>query len=135
MLDCCLRERREPGGVVQSIRIVILEYPSFSMNEYLCITLLAKPGEAETAFKSRLAAFWTHMLRNKPDDYEKVYAEASRFDTTDGRVSRQYMAEVEVIDMLTAELTAHGIAVAVIDPDDTYSKYEATSPDWFQIEH
>jgi hypothetical protein len=105
------------------------------MTDYLCLTLLANPGEGEAAFKGRLAAFWTHMLRNKPDDYEKVYAEASRFDTTDGRISRQYMAEVEVIDVLTAELSALGVAFATIDADDTYSKYEATSPDWFQIEH
>ena len=105
------------------------------MTEYLCLTLLANPGEAEAAFKARLAAFWTHMLRTKPDDYEKVYAEATRFASTDGRVSRQYMAEVDVMSVLTAELTANGIAFAHIDMDDGYSKYEASGPDWFQIEH
>lgn len=105
------------------------------MTEYLCLTLIATPGEAESSFKSRLAVFWTHMLRNKPDDYEKVYAEATRFGSTEGRVSRQYMAEVEVIDLLTSELKAHTIAFTTIDPDDVYSKYEASGPDWFQIEH
>jgi hypothetical protein len=105
------------------------------MAEYLCLTLLANPGETEAAFKARLAAFWTHMLRNKPDDYEKVYAEATRFASSGGQLSRQYMVELDVIDALTTELTAHGLAFAPVDSDDTYSKYEAVSPDWFQIEH
>jgi hypothetical protein len=103
--------------------------------EYVCITLVANPDESEPAFKARLAAFWTHMLPNQPDDYERVYAEATRFGTTDGRVSRQYMVEVDAIDAVTAALTANGIAFAPVDVDDTYSKYEAASPDWFQIEH
>lgn len=105
------------------------------MPEYLCLTLLANPDEPEAAFKARLAVFWTHMLRNKPDDYEKVYAEATRFGSDGGRVSRQYMTEAGVLGVLTAELTANGIALAPVDPDDTYSKYEASGPDWFQIEH
>jgi hypothetical protein len=105
------------------------------MPEYLCLTLLANAGEPEAAFKARLAAFWTYLLRNRPDDYEKVYAEATRFGSDGGRVSRQYMAESGVVDVLLAELTSHGIAVAPVDPDDTYSKYEASGPDWFQIEH
>ena len=105
------------------------------MSEYLCLTLLANAGEPEAAFKARLAVFWTHMLRNKPDDYEKVYAEATRFGSTDDRVSRQYMVEAEVAAMLAAELTANGIALVPVDLDDAYSKYEAAGPDWFQIEH
>lgn len=105
------------------------------MTDYLCLTLLAAPDESEAAFKARLSAFWTHLLRNKPDDYEKVYAEATRFGRTQGRVSRQYMVEVDAIDAVTGELTANGITFAPVDRDDTYSKYEATSPDWFQIEH
>lgn len=105
------------------------------MQEYLCLTLLAHPDEAESVFKARLASFWTHMIRNRPDDYEKVYAEMTRFSVIDGRAARQYMAEVEVIAALTAELGAHGIAHAPVDPDDIYSKYEASGSDWFQIEH
>lgn len=105
------------------------------MTEYLCLTLLANPDESETAFKARLAAFWTHMIRNKSDEYEKVYAEATRFTVTDGRVARQYMAEVNVIAALTVELAASGLAVAPIDPDDLYTKYEASGTEWFQIEH
>jgi hypothetical protein len=75
------------------------------------------------------------MLRNRPDDYENIYAEASRFGMENGRISRQYLVEAEVIDAVAAELSAHHIQHAEIDRDDTYSKYEAATPDWFQIEH
>jgi hypothetical protein len=105
------------------------------MNDYLCVTLMGNSGEGEAAFKARLAAFWTHMIRNRPDDYEKIYAEATRFGNDAGQVTRQYMVEVDVAEVLAAELISNGIAAAPIDLDDTYSKYEAVSPDWFQIEH
>ena len=105
------------------------------MTEYLCLTILGDAGEPEANLKARLTAFWTHMIRNKPDDYERVYAEATRFGGADGRPSRQYMVEVDAIDAVTAELSAAGLAFTPPDRDDTYSKYEATSPDWFQIEH
>jgi len=105
------------------------------MTEYLCLTLLAEPGEAEGGFKARLAAFWTHVLRTRPEDYAKVYAEAARFGSEGGLLSRQYMAEAEVCDVLVAELAAVGIAYEPVDPDDTYSKYEAAAPEWFQIPH
>lgn len=105
------------------------------MIEYVCLTLHARHGESEPAFKARLTAFWTHMLRNKPDDYERVYAEATRFGIADGCMTRQYMLEVEAAPALIAELTATGITFEPVDVDDTYTKYEATSPDWFQIEH
>ncbi len=106
-----------------------------ALTEYLCLTLLGEPGESEPAFKARLTAFWTHLLRNRPEEYERVYAEATRFGETDGRVSRQYMVEVDAVDAVTAALSEFGIGYLPPDPDDTYSKYEATSPDWFQIEH
>lgn len=105
------------------------------MSEYVCVTVLGNAGESEAAFKARLAAFWTHLLRNRPDDYERVYAEATRFGTTGGAVSRQYMVEADAAGVVTAEMTARGVAFEPVDPDDTYSKYEASSPDWFQIEH
>jgi hypothetical protein len=105
------------------------------LTEYVCLTLLANPGETEAAFKARLAVFWTHMIRNRKDDYERVYAEATRFGVTDGRVSRQYMVEVDAADVVTAELSANGVAFSPVDADDTYTKYEAASPDWFQIPH
>ena len=105
------------------------------MDEYVCVTLLGRSGEPESAFKSRLVAFWTHMLRNRPDAYERVYAEATEFEARGGRVSRQYMVEPGVAPVLTAELAAAGIDVGPVDPDDLYSKAEASSSDWFQIEH
>jgi hypothetical protein len=105
------------------------------VTEYVCVTVLAEPEEAEAGFKARLAAFWTHMLRNQPDEYERVYAEATRFGRAEGRVSRQYMVEVDAAAAVTVELAAKGLAFAPVDADDTYTKYEAASPDWFQIEH
>ena len=105
------------------------------MDEYICVTLLGKPGEPESAFRSRLVAFWTHMLRNRPDDYEKVYAEATEFESNGGRVSRQYMVEPAAVPVLTTELAAAGIDVDPVDGDDLYSKAEASSSGWFQIEH
>ncbi|MCI0704281.1 MAG: hypothetical protein L0241_24750 [Planctomycetia bacterium] len=105
------------------------------MSEYLCLTLIASAGEAESAFKSRLTAFWTHLLRTRKDTYEAVFAESTHSGTTDGRVSRQYMVEVSAAQMVLAELSACGIASLPLDPDDTYSKYEASGSEWFQIPH
>ena len=105
------------------------------MTEYLSVTLLGNPGESEAAFTSRLTTFWTHMLRNRPDDYEKVFAEAVRFGSADGRVSRLYLVEADGVEALARELASHGIHHAPLDLDDIYTKYEAATPDWFQIEH
>lgn len=105
------------------------------MSDYLCLTLLAREDESPATFKARLTEFWTHMLRQRPDDYEKVYAEATTFGQHEGHVTRQYMVEADGIEVLEKELAAHGIAYHPIDPDDVYSKYEASSPEWFQIEH
>ena len=105
------------------------------MTEYVCLTLLADAGEPEPAFKGRLAAFWTHMIRHRPDDYERVYSEAVAFETEGGKLCRKYMIEPNVFAALAAELTAHAVAFAEVDVDDLYSKAEASSPDWFQIDH
>ena len=104
-------------------------------DEFLCLTLVASPGESEAAFKSRLVAFWTHMIRNRLADYEKVYSEATEFETEDGKVARRYMVEPAVVPALAAELAGQGIDHLPVDPDDLYSKAEASSSDWFQIEH
>lgn len=105
------------------------------MTDYLCITMIGRPDEAEADFKARLTEFWTHMLRNRPDDYERVYSEAKEFDTHGDRPTRQYIAEAGVMGVLTAELTAAGVDFLPVDEDEIYSKYEASSSDWFQIEH
>jgi len=105
------------------------------MNELVCVTLVGRLDEAEKLFQGRLSTFWTHMLRNFPDDYEQIYAEASRAGTCEGRITRQYMVAVDGLETLTTELAGAGIDHEPIDADDTYTKYEAVSPDWFQIDH
>lgn len=110
-------------------------YRETLMAEYLCLTLVANAGESEVSFKSRLAAFWTFLIRARPDDYVKVYAEASKFGNVGGRISRQYMVEVDGADALFSDLETNAISVEPVDRDDTYSKYEAASPEWFQIPH
>ena len=105
------------------------------MDEFVILTVTGGPGEDEAGFKARLTAFWTHVLRTRPDDYEQVYAEASRFGRAGGRVSRQYMVGLAAVDAVAAELAAAGLGHDPVDRDDLYSKYEATSPDWFQLDH
>ena len=105
------------------------------MTDYLCLTLLARAEESEAAFKSRLTSFWTHLLRNRPDDYAKVYAEATHFGSTEGKLSRQYLVEADAIDVLTDDLTTSDVDFLPVDADDMYTKYEAAPPDWFWIEH
>ncbi len=102
--------------------------------EYLCLTLVGREGETEAAFQSRLYAFWTHVLRNRPDEYERVYSEAVAFEEEAGLITRRYMVEPEAVDALTAELAAHDIDFRDVDRDDLYSKAEASSSEWFQIE-
>jgi hypothetical protein len=103
------------------------------MDEFVCVTLLAKPGEPQAAFQRRLTEFWTHMLRTRPEVYEGVYAEARAFDQEDGVTSRQYMVRMEAADGVAAELRAKGVAFVPIDPDEGYNKAEASSSEWFQI--
>src|ERR1700736_2390199 len=105
------------------------------LDEYVCITLLARPGESQAEFSGRLSQFWTHMLRTRLAAFEMVYAESSAFAALDERWSRQYLAEEAVIDVLAAEFTAAGVDFVPINRDDVYSRYEAISPEWMQIEH
>lgn len=105
------------------------------MTEYLCLTLLANAGEPEPAFKSRLTAFWSHLLRTEPDAYEALYAEATAFEVEGGRVSRRYMVEADAAEAVAEALRLGGVEVAPLDPDDTYTKYEASGSEWFQVEH
>ena len=105
------------------------------MDDYLCVTLRSRADEKESDFQSRLSTFWTHMLRNRPDDYERIYAEATKFGAHDGMATRQYLIEAGVSELLQAELRTASIEFEPIDEDDIYSKYEAAPPDWFWIEH
>lgn len=105
------------------------------MDDYLCITVVSTSGEAKADFAARLSQFWTHMLRTHKTDFEKVYAETTAFGTQGESVTRQYLVEADVVDLLEREFAAAGIGHQPIDRDDTYSKYEATPPDWMWIEH
>lgn len=105
------------------------------MDRYVCITVLSNPGEAQADFAARLSRFWTLMLRSNQDDFEKVYAETTAFVEQGTLLSRQYLVEADAIDTLETELQAELIAFVPIDRDDLFSKYEAVSPEWMQIEH
>lgn len=105
------------------------------MDEYVCVTVRSRPGEPAAGFNKRLIDFWTGMIRTRPDEYERVYAETTRFAPDGDRFTRQYMIEAGIAELLGAELTAGGIEHDPIDADDAYTKYEATPPDWFQIPH
>jgi hypothetical protein len=100
---------------------------------YLCLTLLANEHESETAFKSRLSASWTHLLRTQPDAYRALFAEAKEFDIISGRLSRQYVIEADAAATVAMALAQRGVESLPLDPDDIYSKYEASSSDWFQL--
>jgi hypothetical protein len=103
--------------------------------EYLCLTLKSRPDESEPDFKLRLSTFWTKMLREHPDDFERVYAETVNFELHGDQLSRQYLVEASVIPLLEIELRAIGIEFDEVDPEEVYSKYEATPPEWMWIEH
>lgn len=105
------------------------------MDEYVCITLTSKPVEPAGDFSARLSRFWTHLLRSRPEEFKKVYAETTSFEPRGDRLSRQYLIEAEIIDMLELEMQAARIDHEPIDPDELYSKYEASPPHWMQIEH
>ncbi len=105
------------------------------MQDYLCLTVHGHPGETEAAFKGRLVAFWTHLLRTLPDLYERVYAEAAAFETEGGRLTRQYMVEPDAAAAVTAELGGQGLGFEPVDADDVYSRNEVSGRHWFQIPH
>jgi hypothetical protein len=105
------------------------------LDDYLCLTVLSKPGESEADFSSRLSRFWTHMLRNFKPDFEKVYAETTEFELAGDVLSRMYLFHEDVIVRLEAELRTAGVNYEPIDRDEVYSKYEAVPPEWMQIEH
>lgn len=105
------------------------------MDEFVCVTVAGRPGETPSQLQSRLYAFWTHMLRSRPDDYERVYAEATEFEDDNGRVTRRYMVQPDAVPTLTNELTANGLDHLPVDEDDLYTKAEASSSEWFQLDH
>jgi len=105
------------------------------MDEYVCITVVSQPGESQADFSARLSRFWTHMLRDRKAQFEMVYAETTKFASHKDRLSRQYLAQMEVIDILESEMQTAGVDFEPVNRDDVYSRYEATPSDWMQIEH
>lgn len=105
------------------------------MDDYVCVTVISKPGEAPADFSARLSRFWTHLLRTRKDDFERVYAETTLFERKGDRHTRQYLAEAEITPLLESELKAAAIDLEPIDREELYSKYEASPPHWMQIEH
>ena len=105
------------------------------MDDYVCITVLSKPAESEFDFGARLSRLWTLMLSGHKADFERVYAETTRFEPHGDRLTRKYLAQASVVPLLEAKLAAAGIEHEPIDPDDRYTKYEASPPEWMQIEH
>ena len=103
--------------------------------EYLCLTILARPGETEAAFKTRISEFWTTVVRGLPDLFEKVYAETTAFEPHADLLSRKYLVEADSANELTQVMTRSQMDHLPLDPDDLYTKYEAAPPEWFWIEH
>ncbi|MFO0935078.1 MAG: hypothetical protein U0798_01000 [Gemmataceae bacterium] len=103
--------------------------------EYLCVTILARTGEGEPAFKTRISEFWTGVVRGLPDLFEKVYAETTAFEPHAGRLSRKYLVEADAATELSQVMGQAELEHLPLDPDDLYTKYEAAPPEWFWIEH
>jgi hypothetical protein len=105
------------------------------MDDLIRISLISRPKETMPQFRQRLTEFWTQLLRTRPDEFEKVYAEATEFEKRGDGYCRHYLVENTMIPTLEAELQAAGMPYDPIDRDETYSKYEAVPPEWWQIEH
>jgi hypothetical protein len=124
-----------PGFASKKNQRFVKGQGGWTMDEFISVTVLSRPGERQADFSGRLSKFWTHMLRNRLSAFEKVYAEATAFEEQTDRWSRKYLAEETVLDILVAELTAASVDFAPIDHNEVYSRYEAVSPEWMQIEH
>src|SRR5947208_15931122 len=105
------------------------------MEEYVCITVLSRPGEGQGEFAARLIQVWTRMLRQRKPDFEKVYAETTQFEDAGGCWSRQYLVGLDAVEIVEGELQSSGIDFEPIDREELFSKYEAVTPEWMQIEH
>jgi hypothetical protein len=106
------------------------------MDEFACLTVCSDVGETESSFRSRLTAFWTHMVRNQPDLYEKVYSECTEFENDKDRITRRYMVQPDSLSELERQLQERNLDYLPVDPEDLYSRAEASSsPEWFQIDH
>lgn len=105
------------------------------MEEFVCISVFAKPQEAEGPFKQRLTHFWTQILREIPDEFEKVYAETIEFETEAGKLCRRYAIEPDVVALMVSKIEKAGFEVAPHGEEDIYTKHELPATEWWQIEH
>ncbi len=105
------------------------------MKEYILITVCSEKDENGNTFSQRLSLFWTQMLRQSPEEFEKVYAESSEFENQAGVLKRKYAILPELTEFLKNKFLSERLNVLDIDIDDFYSPYELTAPDWMQIEH
>jgi hypothetical protein len=105
------------------------------LDDHICIVVRSNPSESGETFRKRLIEFWSHVIRTRPNDYERVFAESAEPDPDGSAWTRKYLVHVEVADVLETELKGAGLRNDPIDRDDPYSKYEAAPPEWFQIPH
>jgi hypothetical protein len=105
------------------------------LEDFWCVTTVGKPGEATGVFAARLSKLWTDFLRADPDTFEQVHAEATEFETHEGRPTRRYLIQPAATAATLARCAAAGIECLPIDETDGYSRHEAVPPEWMQIEH
>lgn len=105
------------------------------MEEFVCISVWGKPGEEELSLKQRLTHFWTGILREIPDEFEKVYAESIEFEKEGAKTCRRYAIEPDVVDLFVGKLAGSGFEVSPYGDDDIYTKHELPATEWWQIEH
>lgn len=105
------------------------------MDEHICLTVLSHSSESDEQFQKRLIAFWSNMIRTRPEEYKQVYAESAKSELVGSRLLRRYLVALDIAETLEQQLAAAGIEHEEIDRDDVYSKYEATPPEWFLIPH
>ena len=96
------------------------------------------PGSEATSARG-----WPRSFGNRPPLYvdtrvgvvEAIAADGEYFEREGERLARKYLVEAGVAPVLESEFRVAAMDFAPIDPDDLYSKYEATPPEWFWIEH
>lgn len=104
-------------------------------DDYRCVTVRSRLEERADSFNRRLIAFWSLFLREQKEAYGRVYAETSVLEVHGDRVARQYLVGADVVKTIERCMKEAGVDHDPIDVDDVYSRYEATSPEWFQIPH
>jgi hypothetical protein len=122
------------GGGAKMVAVATTR--SWRLDDFLCVTAAGRPHEPAGNFAARLSLMWTAMLREQPEQFERVYAEATEFETLAGpRSARRYLVEPGAVPAVLTRLAAAGIDAEPVDDGDGYSKYEAVAPEWMQIEH